>query len=622
MRKALIALLAVVVIGAGGLVLYESRQPLNSPSDVAAAYLRDWAARDYAGMQSMVRSAPAGFQTTYTQMASDLQVSSIHVSGAGVHTTGAAASEGDSVTLSLTGLGNWSYNDTLHLSEVKRRWKVDWTPAAAYPQLTAGQRFARVLTWAPRAPILGLDGAVLQSTTQAWSIGVEPAKITNLPAVLSAFQQYASVPTSTVTTVLHTPGAQPTWFLPVLQVAPAQFATLQPELSPVPGIVFEQVSGRVPYAAGAALPVLGTTGPITAELLKGLGAPYAAGDVVGLSGLELAYERQLAGTPSADIELKGVSGTAVSASLQHFPGTAPVALETTIDPTIQSAAESAMAGVTQNAALVALDAATGQVRAVVNRPDDGFDRAIAGSYPPGSTFKVMTSDALLSKGDTLTTTVTCPTSIVVDGKTFKNIEGEATGTIDLQQAFVESCNTAYVQMTQTLTPAQLTSAADTFGFNTPESLGLTSAESSFPPLKDIVDQAGASIGQAEVLASPVHMAGVAAAVASGAWHQPTLIAGTTATVTPLDPSVAANLRTLMGLVVTQGTGTAAQLPGTPVYGKTGTAEFGNANPPMSHAWFIGFRGSIAFAVIVEGGGVGGKVAAPLAAKFLSALPAS
>jgi cell division protein FtsI/penicillin-binding protein 2 len=76
---------------------------------------------------------------------------------------------------------------------------------------------------------------------------------------------------------------------------------------------------------------------------------------------------------------------------------------------------------------------------------------------------------------------------------------------------------------------------------------------------------------------------------------------------------------MASVVQSGGTAAGAGLPaGT--YGKTGTAEFGTGNPPATHAWFIGFRGSVAFAVIVEGGGVGGRVAAPLAARFLAALP--
>jgi cell division protein FtsI/penicillin-binding protein 2 len=78
----------------------------------------------------------------------------------------------------------------------------------------------------------------------------------------------------------------------------------------------------------------------------------------------------------------------------------------------------------------------------------------------------------------------------------------------------------------------------------------------------------------------------------------------------------------MRAVVTAGTGTAANVPGGPVYGKTGTAEEGSGNPPATDAWFIGFRGDLAFAVVVPGGGVGGQVAAPIAARFLQAAPAS
>jgi cell division protein FtsI/penicillin-binding protein 2 len=93
-----------------------------------------------------------------------------------------------------------------------------------------------------------------------------------------------------------------------------------------------------------------------------------------------------------------------------------------------------------------------------------------------------------------------------------------------------------------------------------------------------------------------------------------------ASARPLDPTVVADLRTMMAAVVDSPTGTAAGA-GLPAgtYGKTGTAEFGTATPPQTHAWFIGYRGDIAFAVLVVGGGIGGAVAAPLAAKFLDAV---
>ncbi|HEU5001394.1 MAG TPA: penicillin-binding transpeptidase domain-containing protein [Actinomycetota bacterium] len=623
MRKWLVGALVIAVLVGAGIVIYLHTLPLNSPTQVADAYIRRWDAQDWGGMRALVRRPPAGFRQDHTQVMSDLQVSSLKVSGQPAVVAGKVAQASVTVTLDLKGLGSWTYQSVVHLSEQQRRWEVDWSPATIFPKLTAGERFTRHLTWATRAPIQGRDGSVLQGSTPVESIGVEPAAIADIGAVEAALQQFAGVVSATVTNAIHAPGVQPTWFLPLTTLRPDAFSAVKSKLA-VPGIITEASSARLPISDGFALPVLGTTGPITAQLLGHFGPPYVTGSVVGLSGLELAYERQLAGTPSADIELVDSSGKAVGGSLDHFQGTAPKPVQITLDAATQSAAEQAFAGVTQTAALVAVDAATGEIRAVVNRPAGGFDRALDGNYPPGSTFKIVTTEALLAKGDPLSMPITCPTQTVIDGKTFKNIENEQFGNIDLQTAFVQSCNTAYVQMASTLSATQMEQAASLLGFNAPEPLGLASSGASYPAPKDIVDQDASAIGQGRVLTSPVHMASVAAAVASGAWHQPTLVSGesATATVHQLDPGVAANLRTLMGLVVTQGTGKAAAVAGDPVFGKTGTAEFGTANPPKTHAWFVGFRGGLAFAIIVEGGGVGGVVAAPIAARFLSALPGS
>jgi cell division protein FtsI/penicillin-binding protein 2 len=150
-------------------------------------------------------------------------------------------------------------------------------------------------------------------------------------------------------------------------------------------------------------------------------------------------------------------------------------------------------------------------------------------------------------------------------------------------------------------------------------LPLQSFGGRFPDPADTAERAAAAIGQGRVQASPLHMATVAAAAASGAWRSPRLLTTDPAPeAKPLDPTVVATLRDLMGEVVRSGTGTAlSAVPG--AAGKTGTAEFGPGNPPATHAWFIGFRGSLAFAVLVEGGGVGGRVAAPIAASFLGAV---
>jgi cell division protein FtsI/penicillin-binding protein 2 len=612
-----------VVLAVAGVVMYLRSRPLNTAQQVALAYLQRWQAQDWKGMQALVDRPPPTFTAVHAQMVNDLSVSNLRITPGNLVVSGGTAQKPFTVDVALKGLGTWSYNGTLHLVRPARRWKVSWTPETVHPQLASDRKFARVLHWPDRAPILGRDGTVLQGQGDVVSVGVEPDRIKDPGAVIAAFQQYAGIDATTVNRVLHTPGARPSWFLQVTQMHQDQFAALPPAFIQTPGIVVQRTKARTPLRDGFASHVLGTTGPITAERLAQLGPPYVTGTVVGLSGLEGALERQLAGSPTADIQIVDTAGSVI-ATLDHFDGSPPQPVTTTLDPAVQTAADNTLAGSTQTAALVALDAATGEIRAVVSRPLNGFDRALAGTYPPGSTMKIVTTEALLVKGDDLTTPISCPTDVVVDGKHFHNIEGEGGTQLNLQQAFVQSCNTAFVQLAATLKASELTRAADNLGFNAPEPLPLTSKGSSFPPPKDLADQAGAAIGQAEVLATPLHMASVAAAVASGAWHQPTLTAGAsaTATVTPLDPGVAGKLRTLMGLVVSDpsGTGILAKLPGTSVSGKTGTAEFGNANPPRTHAWFVGFRGNLAFAVLVEGGGVGGKVAAPLAAKFLSQLP--
>jgi cell division protein FtsI/penicillin-binding protein 2 len=229
----------------------------------------------------------------------------------------------------------------------------------------------------------------------------------------------------------------------------------------------------------------------------------------------------------------------------------------------------------------------------------------------------------LERGLNINDVVPCPPRAVVGGKPFTNFEGEAPGAVPFLTDFARSCNTAFVGLSGRLTPQVLADAARAFGFGTKWTLPLAASSGQLPVASDTAELAAASIGQGRALASPLTMALVAAAAGSGTWHPPTLVAdpaqaGAAAPVAvngPVDDS----LHQLMRAVVTSGTGTAANVPGPPVFGKTGTAEFGPGNPPATHAWFIGFRGDVAFAVLVEGGGVGGQVAAPIAAKFLRQL---
>jgi hypothetical protein len=377
-----------------------------------------------------------------------------------------------------------------------------------------------------------------------------------------------------------------------------------------------QADDGTPLPAGHALgTILGSVGPASEARAEELGAPYRAGDVVGQAGLQATYERELAGSPAAELRLvRGGRTVKVQAS---FPATPGGSIRTTINLAAQRAAEAALGAEGGAAALVAIKPSTGGIVAVANRPQRGFSRALTGRYPPGSTFKVVTSLALLQKGVTPETPVACPKETTVNGRRFSNAEEEELGNVTFRDAFFHSCNTAFAELAQRLTPEELVAAAKLFGFNTDTAAGAPVTRSEVPLPRGTVDLVSAAIGQSRLSVTPLQMASVAATVANGGYRVPHFVDRLDNTgSTPLPPGTAATLQSLMRLVVSSGTGRKAALPGTPVSGKTGTAEFGTADPPKTHAWFISFRGDLAASVIVEDApGFGGDIAAPIAADF-------
>ena len=183
-------------------------------------------------------------------------------------------------------------------------------------------------------------------------------------------------------------------------------------------------------------------------------------------------------------------------------------------------------------------------------------------------------------------------------------------------AFAQSCNTAFATLGSQLPDGALDRAARRFGFGTGQMLPVASPAGQLPLPDSPAQAVEDTIGQGSVTASPLAMASVAAAVADGTWRRPHVLACDGDCATHAVPQ-AAQLRVLMRAVVTSGTGTRAAAPGGPVYGKTGTAEFGDSG--ATHAWFVGWQGHTAFAVFAEDGSSGGAVAAPAAARFLAAL---
>jgi cell division protein FtsI/penicillin-binding protein 2 len=573
-------------------------------------------------MAALVDRPPPDFAAVHQKAASTLELTAASYRLGLLQRHGSAAQASFTAQLTLAGLGQWSYDGTLHLARRGSTWLIEWTTTTIHPALSAGSHFARERTWPARAPILGAGGAVLAGPTTVVSIGLEGSRVRD-PAVVTAALTKAGAAPAEVQAALVEAAAQPQQFIAVFDLTEDRFAQLDQQLRPVPGIIFQRHAGRATATPDLTVHVVGSFGAITAEELQRLGPPYEVGDQVGQGGIEGAAERQLAGTPSGQVDVVDPAGHIMS-TLFTMPGSPGGAVQTTIDLATEKAAERALDGVTQPAAFVAVRVSTGEVLAAVSRPaSTPFDRALEGRYPPGSTFKVITTSALLAAGLTVNAPVSCPPTLTIDGRVFHNFEGETQASLTLHRAFAISCNTAFLGLVDRLSPQALITAAEQFGFGSDPQLGLPAFGGRIPVPADQVERAATMIGQARVEASPLQMAAVAAAVASGAYRPPRLVMGAPdddAAAIPLDPAVVSSLRRLMAEVVSSGTGTPAQPSGSAaVFGKTGTAEFGNATPPTTHAWFIGWRGDVAFAVLVEGGGVGGRVAAPIAARFLRSL---
>jgi len=408
-------------------------------------------------------------------------------------------------------------------------------------------------------------------------------------------------------------------FVEAVALRPGDFDRVEAAVKAVPGATVVAGTAQLAPTRAFARALLGGVGPATAEQLKRLGDRYAPGDEVGQWGLQQAFQRRLAPTPSRSVVLRA-DGVPIETLLRRT-GRDGRALRTTLDQRTQAAAETALGGRKDEAALVAIQPSSGDILAVANRPvDSTYDRALEGNYPPGSTFKVVSTAALLGDGLSPSETVACPRTITAGGRSFKNFEGGAGGAQPFARDFAQSCNTAFVSLAPRLAPDALTRTGRTFGLGVAPALRLRAAKSQVPPGRTEVERAAAMIGQARILTSPLAMAGVAGTVADGRWRAPRLLAGDRRRQgAPLAGDQATTLRTLMRSVVTSGTGTAlAAVPGEPA-GKSGTAEYGGGDPPPTHAWFIAFRGDLAVAVLVENGRSGGSVAAPIAARFLGAL---
>ena len=535
------------------------------------------------------------------------------------------------VTWQIDPKRTWTYTTEVPLVEVEATdggdptWLVDWSPAVVHPRLADGDSFQTVRLPAARGEILGPDGKPLVGLRPVVVVGIQPGATVDRTAAAQQVASLVGVDAASLTDRVE--AGNDTDLISVITLRKEAFEPVRSQLEAIPGVVLQEDEIPLAPSRNFARALIGTVGPATAEIAKDSNGRVAEGDLTGLSGLQASQDVALSGQAGLSIRVVPAKGTGKEPFvLKEFSTKAGEPVTITIDPKVQEAADEVMASAPKPAALVAIRPSTGDVLAVSNGPEgaDGYNRAMIGKYPPGSTFKIASSLALLENGLTPETVVDCPATIVV-GKEFSNAEGEVLGSVPFSKDFADSCNTAFVGQSRTITAEQLADTAKKLGYRELD-LGVPLAQASVPVTDSETEHAADMIGQGKVEASPFAVALASASVAAGRSVQPRLI------IDPkhpepergeeIDPKAIASLRALMRGVVTDGTGSALLgIPGGDVAGKTGTAEFGTESPPQTHAWFTGFQGDIAFAVLVEDGGFGGQVAAPLAADFLTKLAA-
>ncbi|MFY9927569.1 MAG: penicillin-binding transpeptidase domain-containing protein [Streptosporangiaceae bacterium] len=295
-------------------------------------------------------------------------------------------------------------------------------------------------------------------------------------------------------------------------------------------------------------------------------------------------------------------------------------LASTIDPTAEKAARSAVK-MHANSSMVAIQPSTGKILAIANNA--GFnDFALTAKVAPGSTMKIITSTALISKGVlTASTGVACPETFTIQGITYHNDnnESEPAGTPFLTD-FAQSCNNAFTTQWSHLTGGGLAGAAKNyFGLDQAWNIGITGVSGSYfnaPASASGSELAQEAFGEGALTASPLAMASVAATIDYGSFKQPILLPGTKQlTATPLSSSTDAQLKEMMQAVVTSGTAAPIGF-GSGVYAKTGTADIQGQEQPNS--WLVAFDPSkdIAVACLVVNAGYGAQYAGPEAKAFL------
>ncbi|MGO4248675.1 penicillin-binding transpeptidase domain-containing protein [Paenarthrobacter sp. RAF54_2] len=571
--------------------------------------------------------------------------------------------DGETATFPLNyswniGSAKWEYSSAATLKKSGDKWAVQWKPQLLAPELSEDETLSVKTVPAQRGQILGAGDAPIVEDRPVFRVGIDKTKLAANQADASARAMAALLGLDVEEYAKQVAASGPQAFVEGIVLRAYTPEITEAKITAIPGGASILDSMALAPTRTFARALLGSVGQASAEQIEKSNGALRAGDATGTGGLQQKYDSLLRGKDGVEVVAKQEAksegetpATKVFFSSLPVPGTT---LKTTLDLKLQQLAEETLAGVGPASAIVALKPSTGAVLAAASGPgSNGYNTAMLGQYAPGSTFKIVDSLALFRDGATPDSKVECTPTLTVDGRTFKNSEGypeSSLGSVTLRDAFAHSCNTAFINARDTVSQDQLESAAMALGVavEAPK-LGADAFLGSVPGAAEGTEHAASMIGQGKVLFSPLSAAIMAASVGNGAPVSPQLVLNpeaqnSSATSTPTEsgsappssasastapaspPSTkpitkeeAAALSDMMRAVVTSGhAGFLAQVPGAPVGAKTGTAEFGNDDPPKTHAWIVAVHGDLAVAVFVEDGGLGATTSGPLLKSFLTA----
>ncbi len=622
-RRVIVAVLTVgfgIVLVTGGLWSTPSAEP------TVQAFLLAWQQHQYQAAADMTTGKPAVVAAALRDAYLQLDAAAFYLTMGRVaqHGTTAQARFSASVDLGQDG-APWNYDGNFGLRQTASGWKVVWSPSVINPGLRPGLRLAVVSSTPRRALLEDAAGRPLQTRSAAYVVGVRLDRLAHPSATAAALGRATRLDaTQLLGWILAAPR---TSFQELVVLRPAQYRRLSARLARVPGLIVRREKLRLFSSIAPA--VVGSVGTEISGALRAQGIAYHPGATIGLTGLQKARQRHLAGTPTIMVVAETAAGRQVSV-LARWRGQPSAPVRTTIDSRLQIAADTAIRSLPRPAAVVAVQASTGRILAAASHTVAGRPAIdpFAGRYPPGPAFTIVSTAALLASGLDVGTTVPCHRVNQVGGRIFRNVPAERGIAAQPPFAvdFAHACGTAFSGLSIRLSGHDLVSAAAGFGLGGVWRLPLPSFSGTVGVLSGVAGVAAGTIGEGEVRVSPLAMALVAGQVASGTGHVPSLIAGpaeaTQARQAGEGPFSAANLATLRELMrgtVHSGAARQADLAGPAVHGQVGTVSLRAGKHPIWATWFVGYRGDVAFGVL-EFTSSPAISAVPLAAHILAATP--